>query len=354
MNSMSTDMQDKKARKQANIQRLLLAQNAQISISEMAGEVIKSEQRHLSNTRAIFRSASGTDDCELDDDDEEDVVVYRSLNAKTAATTQSTMRSFSIVDTPDAVQQEQKTVEERVGIALELLKEEPPNDDEASARFQLVTKQIDTIDGLLKTLPSDSTFKFDHTADNIVAEQVGVWVGHGMAVKAMENVAKLNKHIEDSMPTSFECAICFDEDLKLPEDQVTTLQCTHKFCKDCFGDWAKSCRVSRPWMSNGCVTCPLCRATVSDADVPVVARPAFQPAFYDDDEEDYIPVYRTPYNAMMEHGARYASLTNNPIDDMEPVVYRSGVFMPKESNDDEDETPFYASLSFINGTLRNF
>jgi hypothetical protein len=56
-NNMPIKMQDKKARKQAIIQRLLLAQNAQISISEMAGQVIESEQ----------------DD---EDDEDDDIPVY--------------------------------------------------------------------------------------------------------------------------------------------------------------------------------------------------------------------------------------------------------------------------------------
>jgi len=142
---------------------------------------------------------------------------------------------------------------------------------------------------------------------------VRVWFGHGMAVKAMENVAKLNKHIQDSMPTSFECAICFEDDLKLPEDQVTTLPCTHKFCKDCFYDWAKSCRESRPWIRGGCVTCPLCRAAVPDANAPVVSPPVVSP-----------PVFGVPLD-----------------EDMEPIQYRSLIYEYGDSDDNEWGHPRY-------------
>ena len=279
------EMQDKKEKKQANIQRLLLAQNAQLSIVQMAGHIIESEHRHLSKTRSLLQCASDSDEDGIGEG-----VVYRSLGAKTKAVTHSTMMTHSTVsieDLPEAVQQEHETTEKRVGIALELLMEVPPNDEEAEKRFEAVTKQIDTVDALLKALPSDSTFKFDDMADNTIVEEPDVWVGHGMVVQAMKNVGTLNKHIEDSMPTSYDCAICFEDGLELPKDQVATLPCTHKFCKDCFCDWANSCRESRPWMQSGCVTCPLCRATVPDAN-------ASNALDEDEDEDDVGPeIYRS-------------------------------------------------------------
>lgn len=170
---------------------------------------------------------------------------------------------------------------------LDQLRKEPRNDEECAAKFGMyetyssqVEKMRASVFGIYEenkpTLPSmvekDMAARLkaiDSEEAMGILDETREWFVYHM----MRTAEKNNRHMETVL-TEFEkrleflasheqaeCPVCLESfDEGVPGRAPEVLSCGHRCCKDCWSNWLKVCRGSRPF-------CPLCRNDEFVADI---------------------------------------------------------------------------------------